>query len=560
MESGAEGCAWADECFSRPAYFHGVRSALASQGGHYVPGVYGSRNVCGRVTGEAYVRWAFVSGMSWGFSGSLGFPLPKAWAFNQIKEFRFENGSDLFDLDRVVHREGADFGVDSVNDRGTPTDGFSSYIENLYGLAKAYGKGDPNLLVMDFVRHEKYDDTTWRTLLGAADQGFIDHVRSKKVELRRSFIDRFTGTELGAEHLFATMCGHYKIAQPGGNLTNRGDVAGWGGDLMTFYGEWHRDSDKYPDGRAYCETRLAKPDVLTSFGYSDLIEDADGYLIAKAVKDGKNIVDAFRARGRRQPDPVQALLQRAFPRLEQGRRRRRVQHAGPAGRQRDHRGHDLPDQLHGRLPDRRPRSARLQQAGGLPAGLRGPAPGARRCRGRQVRRLHHAPRRPQYGRQVISFETLFVVANTAVLPAGFLLGAKLVHLLATRRVWLSAQGARPGVELTVLPVCVAVAAYVPGLWIGFDTRGATAPCVRAIGNPMQDEGPAGELTVVESQFPLSRECRWGDGTRFDLVPLWLNVVIFAALAGMVIGCVLAVAGLVRGWTDIPTNTPPGARS
>ncbi|KOU53169.1 glycoside hydrolase domain-containing protein [Streptomyces sp. WM6378] len=276
-------------------YFHGVRSALASQGGHYVPGVYGSRNVCGRVTGEAYVRWAFVSGMSWGFSGNLGFPLPKAWAFNQIKEFRFENGSDVFDLDRVVHREGADFGVDSVNDRGTPTDGFISYIENLYGLAKAYGKGDPNLLVMDFVRHEKYNDTTWRTLLGSADQGFIDHVRSKKVELRRSFIDSFTGTELGAEHLFATMCGHYKIAQPGGNLTNRGDVAGWGGDLMTFYGEWRRDSDKHPDGRAYCKARLAKPDVLTSFGYSDLIEDADGYLIAKAVKGGKNIVDAFRA-------------------------------------------------------------------------------------------------------------------------------------------------------------------------------------------------------------------------------------------------------------------------
>uniref|UniRef100_A0AAU2UZ51 Uncharacterized protein n=1 Tax=Streptomyces sp. NBC_00003 TaxID=2903608 RepID=A0AAU2UZ51_9ACTN len=156
---------------------------------------------------------------------------------------------------------------------------------------------------------------------------------------------------------------------------------------------------------------------------------------------------------------------------------------------------------------------------------------------------------------MISYDTLFVVANAAVLPALFLLGAKLVHLLASRRIWLSPRGARPGVELTVLSMCVAVAAYVPGLWIGFSTEGSAEACVQALDNPMRDEGPAGELTVVESQFPLSRECRWGDGTRIDLVPLWLNVVIFAALAGVVIGLVLTVSRLVRGRPGNPTNTP-----
>ncbi|MFE9534945.1 hypothetical protein [Streptomyces sp. NPDC006691] len=142
-----------------------------------------------------------------------------------------------------------------------------------------------------------------------------------------------------------------------------------------------------------------------------------------------------------------------------------------------------------------------------------------------------------------------------MLPAVFLLGAKLAHLLATRRLWLSPRGARPGLELTVLSVCVAVAAYVPGLWIGFSTKGRAEACVRALGNPMRDEGPASDPTVVERLFPLSRECRWGNGTRIDLVPLWLNAVICAALAGMVIGCVLAVCRLMRGRTGIPTNTP-----
>ncbi|KOU53170.1 hypothetical protein [Streptomyces sp. WM6378] len=156
---------------------------------------------------------------------------------------------------------------------------------------------------------------------------------------------------------------------------------------------------------------------------------------------------------------------------------------------------------------------------------------------------------------MISSDTLFIVANAAVLPAVFLLGAKLVHLLATRRLWLSPQGARPGVELTVLSVCLAVAAYVPGLWIGFGTKGSAEACLRALGNPMRDEGPAGEPTVVERLFPLSRECRWSDDTRIDLVPLWLNVVISAALAGIVIGLVLTVLRLVRGRPGNPTNTP-----
>ncbi|WP_413801135.1 glycoside hydrolase domain-containing protein [Streptomyces iranensis] len=275
-------------------YFYGVRSGLASRSGHYVPGVYGSRNVCIRATTEADIRWAFVSGMSWGFSGNLGFSLPKNWAFNQIKEFKFVNGGDSFDLDRVVHKSGADFGASSINTPGTPTDAFIGYLQELYDLARSYGKGDPNLLVMDYVRSDSYNDGQWKLLLGGADSGFIDYAESHGMSIRRTFIDGFTATELGAEHLLATVCGHYKMQQPSGNLTNRGDVAGWAGDLSTFYGEWRRDADDYADGRSYCAARLAKSDVNSSFGYADLMEDADGYLIANAIRSGKNIVDAFR--------------------------------------------------------------------------------------------------------------------------------------------------------------------------------------------------------------------------------------------------------------------------
>ncbi|MER5645082.1 glycoside hydrolase domain-containing protein [Streptosporangium sp. NPDC002524] len=92
-------------------YFHGVRTALQALGHRYEFGVYGSRNVCIRVSREAGARWSFVSGMSWGFSGNLGYPLPANWSFNQIHEYEFRPG---WGLDRNVWRQGGDPGVSSA--------------------------------------------------------------------------------------------------------------------------------------------------------------------------------------------------------------------------------------------------------------------------------------------------------------------------------------------------------------------------------------------------------------------------------------------------------------
>lgn len=73
-------------------YFEGVKAGLTELGGRYAFGVYGSRNVCSRVSHEVGARWSLVSGMSWGFSGNLGFPLPENWSFNQIREYEFQPG------------------------------------------------------------------------------------------------------------------------------------------------------------------------------------------------------------------------------------------------------------------------------------------------------------------------------------------------------------------------------------------------------------------------------------------------------------------------------------
>ncbi|ROP33921.1 glycoside hydrolase domain-containing protein [Couchioplanes caeruleus] len=93
-------------------YFEGVKAGLAALGNRYTFGVYGSRNVCIRVSREVGARWSLVSGMSWGFSGNLGFPMPENWSFNQIREYEFQPG---WGLDHDVWRYAADPGVSALD-------------------------------------------------------------------------------------------------------------------------------------------------------------------------------------------------------------------------------------------------------------------------------------------------------------------------------------------------------------------------------------------------------------------------------------------------------------
>lgn len=53
----------------------------------YKIGIYGTRNVCIKATETGVVSTCFVSDMSTGYSGNLGFKMPKNWAFDQFVEY-----------------------------------------------------------------------------------------------------------------------------------------------------------------------------------------------------------------------------------------------------------------------------------------------------------------------------------------------------------------------------------------------------------------------------------------------------------------------------------------
>ncbi|MEU4743492.1 glycoside hydrolase domain-containing protein [Actinosynnema sp. NPDC023658] len=279
-------------------YFHGVQAGLANRGKRYIAGVYGSRNVCSRVSDQAFARFSFVSGMSYGFSGNLGFPMPANWSFNQIKEFRFVAGSDSFDLDRVVHRPGGDPGVgrENVGRDDSPVDRYLDYIDGLYATAAAYG-GDANLRVLEYLRYPKYVDlySGWQTLIGDVDRAWIDHARLHAPARVESYADPSYGVTVNVDHFGATANAVLLKGSGAGTRVSRGDFGGWGGDLATFYGEWRANGDSYASGHAFCADRLAKINVSSSFSFSDLVEDVDGYLIGTAVKNGARVDQAIRA-------------------------------------------------------------------------------------------------------------------------------------------------------------------------------------------------------------------------------------------------------------------------
>ncbi|MFB7560933.1 glycoside hydrolase domain-containing protein [Streptomyces brevispora] len=279
-------------------YFNGVVVGLADRGKKYIHGVYGSRNVCINATQKTYARYSFVSGMSWGFSGNLGFPLPANWSFNQIKEISgIETGGEggKIDLDHDVWRPYSDPGVRSLAAAPSPAADFMTYIDQLYATAQDYKASNStsrsaSQLVMEFVRHEEYGGLNWGILIGNYDRDWVTYAKSKGHTVKKGFTDPNSGYEIGPDHLLATANGHLLFTQPTNpKSVNSGDIAGWGGDFMTFYANWRNDEQQYASGKAYCDAKLAKPGVSSSFSFQDLIEDADGYLIARACNAGTPI-------------------------------------------------------------------------------------------------------------------------------------------------------------------------------------------------------------------------------------------------------------------------------
>ena len=120
------------EAYAIP-YFDGLNEILGNSNYYYQIGIYSSRNTCKKVQDVYPGTKCFVSNMSTGYSGNLGFRMPENWAFDQYNEIREYSIADTtFPLDYDI-ASGIDNGVSSVN---TPVSNYTPpFNPSIHGLS-----------------------------------------------------------------------------------------------------------------------------------------------------------------------------------------------------------------------------------------------------------------------------------------------------------------------------------------------------------------------------------------------------------------------------------------
>ncbi|MFD5416046.1 hypothetical protein [Streptomyces nojiriensis] len=144
------------------------------------------------------------------------------------------------------------------------------------------------------------------------------------------------------------------------------------------------------------------------------------------------------------------------------------------------------------------------------------------------------------------------------LPAGAFLLVKVVHLLATRRPGMSRGAVGPWVEWAVACLGIAVLAYALGGLGSINSR-PTRPCLEECAaqfGPQSYRTPDADIKITSRYFPLSKVCTFPGGPSVELVPVWTNPLIVAALAG-VAAC---GAGAVRAGSSSRSPRTAGQRA
>lgn len=271
-------------------YFKGVSENM---GKAYKVGVYGTRNVCTQVMEEKYAETCFVSDMSTGFSGNMGFKMPENWNLDQFHEISdIVIGDETIDLDKVAYANKYKIVDDVYKYMSTYID----YIKDLEDCYVQYKGGTCTTEqiifgITNFLRSFNYGNSLWyAATLTAIDQNFIDYIKTNNKELydnlyeyactndeqNRALVDKIGGF-IDVGHLAATVEGYI-------STTSIPDFwFGWGGDLASLMSQV---DDEIPllsndfDG-------LAKKLLgdYSKFGSTDICTDADSIKIASLIKN-----------------------------------------------------------------------------------------------------------------------------------------------------------------------------------------------------------------------------------------------------------------------------------
>ncbi len=300
-------------------YFRGVKEAMGTSiTTAYKVGVYGTRNVCSTVIGQGFAEVAFVAGMSTGFSGNMGFPMPAEWRFNQILEIQvqFPGSARSIPIDKdVVSSKATPVSLASVvsppveRDGSATATGFDAFFEWLVraevacerGLAAASSflnpltgfSGFSRFYIAHWLQQPKYwsdgDAGLWPKYTPVVDSTQNEQLARMAAE---DELGRLSPTKPVSNrdiaHFAATVSGYAMWGVPT-QLDNYGlgDLGGWALDLLQVWGSFVRAKEVNPglDLMVYLTSQIGAVAADGGFGWNDVVADGDAYLVSRAIND-----------------------------------------------------------------------------------------------------------------------------------------------------------------------------------------------------------------------------------------------------------------------------------
>lgn len=288
-------------------------------------GVYGTRNVCARLSEAGITAGSFVADMSTGWSGNLGFGLPSDWMYDQIKTATIGTGAGLIEIDRVAMSPNADSLNNSALTR-TPREyndtAVTGYDENVWwkfttlqDLAESVS-GTTNELAANFILYDIHRfhygkqaghdlmNVAWDTVFCppptvSADsqeiyryEQFEQLVRDEYPTLQGSvFGETADGSVISVlgdvPHAAVVARAYVHLGTPVGSTWGLVDFGAWAGDLATAWADYEkaRLSGTADDAYTYMRSKIGAPaGVGETFGEADLRADCVGYLMATDLR------------------------------------------------------------------------------------------------------------------------------------------------------------------------------------------------------------------------------------------------------------------------------------
>ncbi len=296
-------------------YFRGVSENIASG---YQVGIYAPRNVCTRVCDAGYAVSSFVSDMSTGYSGNLGFPIPENWNYDQFHEIKGYGGS--WDLDKVAYSGrvpacssvktyisedytppeepdmttnvvGTIFDViDIIEDIETAYEDYKRRYRSFVPVEVKYTPPDTAIGVLNYLSL-RYLEDDFKFMFGVdKPDTFFKLFMSSQYKTLENTINQyllsnvFVTDNAGGKHDIAHLCVS-TLAYSAFSLLPDYWVA-WGGDVATGVNDLHQAmaADQTADLQAKANEIIGSDNSRCN--YADLCDDADCIAIAEML-DGK---------------------------------------------------------------------------------------------------------------------------------------------------------------------------------------------------------------------------------------------------------------------------------